>query len=62
MRISPSIIVDVINDMRYHDSAGMRGLYWFIKIGSILLAILLIVLLVMFIYTKVKGISIVSPF
>ena len=50
-------IKDSISSMRYGTNSE-RGLYWFIKIGSISLSILIVLAIAGVIYAKINGIDI----
>lgn len=53
-------IKDSISPMRY-GSGGEKALYWFLRVGTIALGVLLLVLIAGLIYCKVNGIEIVFP-
>lgn len=50
-------IKDAIDPMRY-GNAGSQALYWFIRIGSIALPILILLAIAGTVYCKIKGIEI----
>lgn len=60
MRIIQTV-KDAISSMRYGTNVE-RGLYWFIMIGSIALAVFVVLIIVGLIYAKFNGISINLPF
>lgn len=53
-------IKDSISPMRY-GSGGEKALYWFLRIGTIVLGILIVAIIAGLIYCNVKGIDIVFP-
>lgn len=56
-----SLVKDSIGDMRYGTSM-QKAQYWFIKIGAIVVAVLLVAIVAGLIYCKVNGIEISLPF
>ena len=53
-------IKDAISPMRY-GSGGEKALYWFLRIGTIVLGVLIVAVIAGVIYCKVNGIEIAFP-
>lgn len=54
------MIKDAISPMRY-GSKGEKALYWFLRIGSIALCVLVVLVIAGIVYCKVNGIEIQFP-